>query len=237
VRFTGADIVAPRFPDDDGSCPPVIATALAAHWQRPDRFAVARALLGQRLLVPVVALLESTEAVAGHQVEKGSAMATVTIRSARGALALPVFTSVATLTAWDRNARPVAVVAQQAAAAALAEGADVLLLDAAGPIRVALPGAAVSALAESRPWCPPWQDADVEAAVGRIAADHGVDVRAVDHDDDDLAITVTLPVGADPSALAHALSRDVAADPLIVGRLLAGVRLRLEPADGQSTIT
>jgi hypothetical protein len=232
VRFAGAHIAEPAFGDDDGSCPPVIAAALAAHAVRPDKHAVAAALLGQRLLVPVVAMLESTEEVSGHQVEKESAMATVTIRSARGAAALPVFTSTESLAAWDPHARPVAVLAQAAAAAALAEEADVILLDPAGPVRVMLPGAAVAALAENRVWQPPWRDEQVAAAVGEqaVAAGLGSGGIRLSGAGDDLVIEVELPADADPSGIAEQLSGALAADERILGRLTAGVQLRLVSA-------
>jgi hypothetical protein len=50
------------------------------------------------------------------------------------------FTSTATLTAWDPEARPVPVAAQLAAATAVQEGADALLLDVAGPARFVVEG-------------------------------------------------------------------------------------------------
>ena len=158
-------------------------------------------------------------------------MATVTIRSARGAAALPGFTSTDALAAWDPHARPVAVLAQAAAAAALAEEADVILLDPAGPVRVMLPGAAVAALAENRVWQPAWRDEQVAAAVGDQVAAAGLDPSGVrlSGDGDDLVIEVDLPADADPAGTAERLSGALAADERILGRLTAGMQLRLVP--------
>ena len=81
ARFAGAHLTGSAYPDDDGSADPHVAAALAAHSAGGPARDVQRALLGTRLLVPVVAMLEESEvsAATGMQVDKQSAMATVTV--------------------------------------------------------------------------------------------------------------------------------------------------------------
>ena len=56
-------------------------------------------------------------------------MALVTLKAPDGRTAMPVFTSAASLKAWHPEARPVAVYAARAALSAVAEGAELLVLD------------------------------------------------------------------------------------------------------------
>ena len=69
----------------------------------------------------------------GHTVDKRTDMALVTLTAPDGRRALPLFTSVAALAAWDPAARPVPVSAARAAQAAVAEGCHVAVVDLAGP--------------------------------------------------------------------------------------------------------
>jgi hypothetical protein len=57
----------------------------------------------------------------------------VLLTGADGRLALLAFTDLAALAAWDPGARPVPVAAHLAAATAVQEGADALVVDVAGP--------------------------------------------------------------------------------------------------------
>ena len=98
-------------------------------------------------------------------VEKQTDMAAVTLVAPDGTRALPVFTSVESLAAWDPDARPVPVTASRAAQAAVSERCDVMVIDVAGPHTVALRPTMVWALAQQRPWLPAHEDAVVDRAV------------------------------------------------------------------------
>jgi SseB protein N-terminal domain len=106
---------------DHGDADPRLTQALEAG----DAVAIRQAMLAVRLLVPIVAVGEESDAVE---------MAVPRIVNAEGRTALPVFSSYEALRAWRPQGRPVPMPGEQAVAAALAEGYDALVLDIAGPI-------------------------------------------------------------------------------------------------------
>lgn len=140
------------FGDDDGSADDRLADALAAFARGQGGSAdVLAALAVCRLLVPVVAVAsdetESDEPAAGANVpddESGQAspkgggghadMATVLTTGRDGRRGLLAFTSVDTMRRWNPQARPSPVPTRTAAEAALADGADALVIDLAGPV-------------------------------------------------------------------------------------------------------
>ena len=113
----------PAFPYDDG----LVATALAEAFGDDTR--VLAVLGGVRVFVPVVAMLGDNPA----GTDKDAEMAAVMMTGADGRKALLAFSSVATMTAWDPDARPVPVLGRRAARAALEEEASAVLLDLASP--------------------------------------------------------------------------------------------------------
>ena len=128
-------------PDDTGAADPALAAALAAYAADPAREPeVLSALAEARLLVPVVATLGEVETGPdGLDRDKSSDMATVLVRGSDDRLALLAFTGLDALQRWDPEARPVPVPARTAALAALQDGAEALLIDAAGPVRYLVP--------------------------------------------------------------------------------------------------
>lgn len=129
------------FADDHGSRDPRLDAALASG----DAGEVLALLIsGARLLVPIVAVLEETDASGA---DKSSHMASVSLVQSDGRRGLLAFTCLESLKAWDPDARPVPVAAPAVAAAAIAEGADGVLVDIAGPVRFALDGDVLTELA------------------------------------------------------------------------------------------
>ena len=127
----------PGFVGDDGSAAPELSAALAAYALRPDELhdATLAVLQHTRLLVPVVAVLGEVEYdEQGLAHDKTSDMATVLMQGRDGRTALLSFTSTRSLTAWQADARPVPVTVATAAAAAVQDGADAVLVDVAGPV-------------------------------------------------------------------------------------------------------
>ena len=134
--------------------------------------AVLAALHRARVLAPVVALLgeqETTEA--GLVRDKSSDIAVPLLLDDEGRRALPVFTDLAALARWDPVARPVPVAGPRAAQVALAEGADAVVIDVAGPIAghpAARPRSARSPRAGAA--SPAWDDPQVSAAIAAVLA-------------------------------------------------------------------
>ena len=120
--------------------------------------AVVAALAGTRVLVPVLAELEVADVVVhdGHEhtVDKEASAGIVALRAPDGRTALPVFTRVATMTAWRPDARPVPSDVARAALSAVTEGWEVLVVDPGGPATVLVPRPAVWALAQQERWRP-----------------------------------------------------------------------------------
>ncbi len=146
------------FDADDGAADPALLAALAEAQRRPSAdadAALVRAAAAARWLVPVVAVLdESDDGEHGHQVDKRTDMAVVTLTAPDGRRALPLFTSTAALAAWDPAARPVPVSAARAAQAAVAEGCQVAVVDLAGPAPTELRPSMLWALAQETAWTP-----------------------------------------------------------------------------------
>ena len=127
-----------RFAADDGTCPPLLAEALA----NGAGLAVAAAVRQTRLLVPVVvapegSLVEDDSDPCGT----GDAMASVTFVAGDGRRALLAFSSLGALSAWDVHARPLPQAGREVAAAAVSGGLDAVIIDIAGPHRAVLQGA------------------------------------------------------------------------------------------------
>jgi len=113
------DLAAPAFPGDDGTADVNLAEALG------DAVAILGALGESRLFVPIIPLLGEAPAAG----DKNADMAAVLMTGADGRTALLAFSSVATMAAWDQQARPVPILGRDAARATLAEEASALLLD------------------------------------------------------------------------------------------------------------
>ncbi len=139
----------PGFPDDDGAADATLTGALSDFAAGFGTYVdVLVALQGGRLLVPVVAIagdLEVDEAGLAH--DKTSDMAAVLLARPDGRRGLLAFTSTATLSAWDPQARPVPVAAATAAQAALQERAAALVIDVAGPVAFPIEGEDLRAIA------------------------------------------------------------------------------------------
>ena len=166
------------FAGDDGGADPAVAEALAALGTGTGGLdGVVAALAGTRVLVPVLAELEVAETVEvgghAHTVDKEASAGIVALQAPDGRTALPVFSSVAAMTAWRPEARPVPTEVVRAALSAVSEGWELLVLDAGGPVTALLPRPAVWALAQQQPWHPavtrdasgPAVDPEVRSAV------------------------------------------------------------------------
>ena len=204
-----------KFAADDGSADPAAAAALAAFAAGTgSEHAALTALAGVRLLVPVVVagVPDGDPPLPGHAAagdscrgpggEKTSEMSIPTLIGQDGRAAVPAFTSLAAMHAWQPGARPVPADAARVWQAAAADAAAVVL-DIAGPVPLAIDGARLAALAAGEPVPPPEQDPDVHAVISAVAAGHP-QVAAVHLTGDpggegpDLTVELTLAPGAPP---------------------------------------
>lgn len=174
--LSGNDAKIHNFDDDDGTADAGYLAALSdLAAGTGDEAAVVAALATARVFVPILAqLAEEGEAAAGpngdplHS-DKQADMALVTLKAPDGRTAMPVFTSAASLTAWHPEARPVAVYAARAALSAVAEGAELLVLDPGSEVTFVVRRPAVWALAQQQPWTPSYADPDLAGALGEGA--------------------------------------------------------------------
>ena len=174
--LSGDDAKIHNFDNDDGTADAGYLAALSdLAAGTGDEAAVVAALATARVFVPILAqLAEEGEAAAGpngdplHS-DKQADMALVTLKAPDGRTAMPVFTSAASLTAWHPEARPVAVYAARAALSAVAEGAELLVLDPGSEVTFVVRRPAVWALAQQQPWTPSYADPDLAGALGEGA--------------------------------------------------------------------
>jgi hypothetical protein len=134
---------------DVGAADPAVIAALAGYAAGGGPEPVVAALAESRLLVPVVAVRdEAGTAADGARLEKSSHMATVSTTGLDGRRGLLAFTSLESLRRWKPDARPVPAPTPAVAAAALDEGAGAIVVDLAGPVKFAVEGAHLHALAD-----------------------------------------------------------------------------------------
>ena len=229
----------PGFAGDDGSADPRLAAALAAHAADPspdgERELLA-ALVGARLMVPIVAVLgEAETGPDGLRHEKSSDMAVPTIDAPDGRKGLPAFTSLEAMARWRADARPAPVPAPQAVRAAWSEQADALLIDLAGPAFYELSGAAMRAVAQGRTVVDPLRDPELAEAVRGLLARHPVVLRA--HLLPSESADALLALVPDPEVAVErlgpavqALAAELGADELLRIRLDRGLDLAVVPA-------
>jgi hypothetical protein len=226
-RFSGVAVPDPAFAADDGSSDPTLAAVLAARAEGSvsDRDLV-HALLGRRVMVPLVAVLdEADDKAEGLRREKDSHMAVVSIVGVDGRAALLAFTSVAAMAAWDSTARGIPALAETVGRAALEDGAAAVLLDIAGPARATIAGRALEVLASGVPWPAPYDDPEVQDAVaqvlGRLAGLSAYQVLQGDGDAD-LTVLVEADDDTDVATLAGLVAEALADDLVVTDRCPGG---------------
>lgn len=220
----GQSISQSEFAGDDGSADQVVLDALhrcaglPVRAYSPAGAALVAALAGSRVLIPLLAEVDSTYEVplasgqggptADVTVEKDSHVSTVSVRSASGEVGMVVLTGIAQHRQWRPDLAVIPTYARRAAAAAITDGADALVVDPGSDHRLAISGPALWALAEGRDWMPPHEDPAVLDAVRRCVRNAGLrmvpEERAAPRDRTDeesrelapgLVVDVTLEAG------------------------------------------
>jgi len=225
----------PAFRDDDGTADPSVRKELSdfAAGQGSEQAALT-ALARSRLLLPVVAVPADQigEPGAGHAdpPEQASDMAMPTLIGLDGRRAIPVFTCMESMRAWQADARPVPVLASRVWQAATAESCAVMI-DVAGPVPIAIEGVRLDALARGASAPAPCSDADVHQVVSDVLAAQpavaGFELRpgGAEHD---LVIALTMsgdPAGHDVTDLATGIGNAVM--ERLGGRLRRGIAIWL----------
>ena len=165
--------------------------------------------------------------------EKAVEVMLITIKGSDGRIALPAFTSLDALSRWKAGARPVPASTQRVCAGALSEGADLVVIDPAGPAMVELSGAVLWALAEGRAMPPLADDLAVIGAIRDATEDmtrafSGTFLQPGADQSTDLVIQLVARAGADPAELRDAaaeLASRLAADPIMRSRVDGGVQI------------
>jgi hypothetical protein len=138
-------------PDDGGADPRLVQVLAAYDAGKSGDADVLDALSDARLIVPVTALpVETVVDDDGRVHDRAVDMALPVMIGTDGRRALPAFTSVAAMSAWDPAARPVPVPANRAAQGAVQENCAFLVLDPAGPVTWVADRAQVELMAAPR---------------------------------------------------------------------------------------
>ena len=182
-----------------------------------DEIALMTAVARARLLVPIVVRPPEVEDGAKAPTGRSTDMAVVTLTAPDGQRAFPVFSSLATILAWDPAARPCPVTSSRAGQRAVTEGCDVMLLDCASPHECVLRPSMVWALAQQRVWLPAHTDPFVARALARATAneDDVIDITGQAAGAGNLRVVLSLRAGLEAvqvQALATAIGERIATD-------------------------
>ncbi len=164
-----------NFDADDGAMDAAFAAAMAQLAAGDGTEAAVVASLAQaRVFIPIVAqLAEQTVGENGLVSDKESDMALVTLQGPDGRRALPAFTHAEALAKWHPEARPVAVYAARAALSAVAEEAQLMVLDPGSQRPFVVRRPAMWALAQQHVWLPSYENPAVATALERSLEDLG----------------------------------------------------------------
>ncbi|MDO5701674.1 MAG: SseB family protein [Bowdeniella nasicola] len=207
------------FAGDDGSCPQALEQAFDAE-QRT--ISVVTALADTRVLLPVVPHAHPGRTPDGGVVDHDSmrfaedevdnaceSAKLVSVELADGRHALPVFSSLATMAAWNPSARPVPTEAPRAALAAASESDGLLLLDPDADHATLIPRPAVWALAQGRQWVPAQHDPELPGLIAATltGVPHVAGVRVEPGKTTEIRIVVALTSGLDRDQLRESLTQ------------------------------
>jgi hypothetical protein len=160
------------FSGDDGSADPELAALLTGHAAGAASLSdVVARLAKTRVLVPVLASLDKEDYTEdGHKFDKEASAGIVALEAPDGRKALPVFTSVATMAQWRKDARPVPADAVRAALSAVSEDWALLVVDPGSDHTALIPRPAVWAIARGLEWKPAIVDGVVDVEIGAEVA-------------------------------------------------------------------
>jgi len=237
-RFVGKDIPASEFGGDEGDVDPAVLAALRGFAeQRIRRGELLEVLANSRVFVPVTAILDSSDVDEhGHKVEKDSHMATVSMQTADGRRGLLAFTSIAAFNNWNADSRPVPARMRQAAAAAIDEAADALVIDVANPHRTALTARELDALVDGKPGNPASGDPAiaqaVSAAIAEVGQRYGCQFELTSPQGEAaIRLNLLAKPGLEPGQILQEVAAALGADLYLRSALAQGVELGVAAAE------
>lgn len=145
-QFDSVVITESTFVNDDGAADSRLRAAISEYVKSglgKDSRALLRILVNARLLVPVVAVVDSQ----AGEVEKDSHMKSVELHGPNGDKALLAFTGVDSVIQWNSDARPIPQLAYLVAQAVIEQDLDAIVLDVSGPTPCAIEGQLLNLLA------------------------------------------------------------------------------------------
>jgi hypothetical protein len=200
--WSGRELTGTGFDGDVGAADAELVAALDLPQNETGLMA---AVAQARLLVPIVAAPRKVDDCGEPMVEGSADLAVVTLTLSDGQRGFPVFSSLAALSAWDPSARPSPVTGSRAAAAAVAERCEVMLLDLGSAHECVLRPSMVWALAQQRDWLPAHTDPFVAQALIRATVDEEDVVGCVGEGDPAgagvLRVVLSLRAGLDAAAV------------------------------------
>lgn len=233
------DIPESIFADDDGSADARLAQALIKFSRgKAPLTDVVDACRYARVLVPVLATGEQRH-IGKHGLEQDEVASTgvVAVQMPDGRAALPVFTDVDAMSAWNADARPIPAEGPRAALAAMAEEWSTLVINP-GMETVLIPRPAVWALGQGEEWKPAVIDGIVEEDVLEAvraavhAGEHLRGVHAVAGRGAEVAIVLSLAAGLtqpEVDEVVQVVQRQLAQNEVVAKRI-DSVELRLSQA-------
>jgi hypothetical protein len=142
--------------NDKGDADPVLLALLESKINGYEK-SVFDKLISSRLIGAIVAKKE-------ENVEMMQAL----FSSNDGRVAMPVFTSLNELTKWNKEARPLPLIANNFAQQTIEQGLDAVILDIASDHRFVIKGHMLSCLAKNMDWNYPDQDSEIIETIKRI---------------------------------------------------------------------
>ena len=175
VPWAGRELKPNPFSGDTGEADPTLQAALTRVTENPydpqAHVGVLAALRGVRVYAPVLpTAVEHTSDEHGLVHDNKSEMAMVRLASGDGRECTPMFTDIPTLTAWHHSARPVPIETERLGAAAVEEGAQLVIINPGSPAPFLLRRPALWAWLQGQDWLPGWANPQVAAAVSQEAA-------------------------------------------------------------------
>ena len=142
--------------NDKGESDPVLLALLQSKDHGYEKLVIDK-LKNSRLIGAIVAKKEAN-------VEMMQAL----FSSNDGKVAMPVFTSLNELAKWNKEARPIPLVAKDFAQQTLDQNLDALILDIASDHRFVIEGYMLMCLAKNQEWNYPYQDLEVKETIEKI---------------------------------------------------------------------
>lgn len=167
------------FAGDDGTAPAEfleVMTEFRSHDYLTDERAQAHAraieiITRSRLLAPLVAEAGDIGFTDdGLKVDKTQELALVYVGGPNGEKTLPVFSNVASMQAWNTDARPIPVDGLRVAASVVQDGGEMVVVDPGSPTEIAIRLKTLQHMAAGRPWVPNHIDPEIVAAFKQSAA-------------------------------------------------------------------